>query len=347
MRLEDIITASDLQGYITAREYPAQVLETLFPPKKDDIVELAYVKGAAGEPVSASIRAVDAETQIGGRSGEGELIRLEIPTIARKIPLTEKFKLELAAAKDDRAVSALKRQIFNDLDSMVQGVRIRIERMRADALMNGKIEVNENGLVTEFDYKVPATHKFVVGTGSQKIAAWNASSNPGDWVKHLEDWVALLKTDRGITATRILTSSQVLRVVLSAAVTKTYIPNVGYITQAILNDWLASANLPTFATYDEMYAIEGNLTGISRERYIPEDKIALFGDGALGDTQFGVTAEEVTYRLDPSVQMSEHQYIIGAIAREFDPPVDWTKAAARALPSFVKADEVVQAVVLS
>lgn len=338
-RIEDLISARDLQNYIAEREYPAHLGETLFPNKKSDITSLRYVFGANHAPVSASIRAVDAETQVGGRQTVLDTFEHDIFTIARKIPMTEKFILELSRATDTGLVQSLVEGVFNDLDNMVEAVRVRIERMRMDVLFNGKLEINENGFQGEVDYKVPEDHQVDVSA----TAAWGTAN--GDWIKDLEDWKQLLQA-KGVVASRILTTGEVVQAVIKDANTLRYIGNVGYLTENILNDWLYSVGLPTFATYEDIYGVELNDGSIEQKKYVPSGKLALFGSSIVGETQFGITAEEVELRLDQSIELTEQNYIIGAIERQFDPVQRWTKAVARALPSFSQAHAVIQAQVL-
>jgi hypothetical protein len=343
-KLEDLLSAQDLLAYIQQRDYTPNLGETLFPNRKDDVIDLKYIVGANKAPVSASIRAVDAETQIGGRAIDTKTFEHEIFTIARKIPLTEKFILELSRTTNNDALRSFAQLIYDDLDNMVQSVRVRIERMRMDALFNGVLNINENGFVGTVDYQVPADHKKDVSA----TAPWSASST--DWVSDLDTWVELLRGS-GVIATRVLTTSEVLRTILKHSKTKSYIfgtsSSTGYVTENILNDWLVSAGLPTFAAYDNVYAIEKNDGTREQKKYVPYGKIAIFGSDPVGVTQFGLTAEEIELRLDPSYSFGGDNFITGVIEREFDPPRRWTKAVARALPSFGGADGVIQAKVLA
>ncbi len=340
-RLEELFRMSDIQSYVQQREYDATLGEALFPSVKSDVVDISYILGAGNVPVSASIRAVDAETQIASRRPAGEVVSHEIFVIARKIPLTEKYILELSRTTDNAVLNNYKRELFNDVDDMVESVRTRIEAMRFEALFNGKLEINENGFVGEVDYQVPNDHKITL----QGDDLWSEAN--ADWVRNIEDWMILLEA-QGIIGTRILTSSAVLRTITRMPITQNYIGASGnYLSVSQLNDWLASNSLPTFATYEGIYGVEQNDGTVVNRKYVPDGKLVLMGSEAPGYTQFGITAEEVELRLDAGKSVQDFGNIIAVIERDGDPPTRWTKAVARALPSFTGAKHVIQAQVLA
>ncbi|MEG0451276.1 MAG: major capsid protein, partial [Lysinibacillus sp.] len=70
----------------------------------------------------------------------------------------------------------------------------------------------------------------------------------------------------------------------------------------------------------------------------------MFGDGAMGETLFGPTAEENRLTRDPSIETSKIGNVLAMVYEEnVDPVSTWTKAVATAIPSFPAADEVFQA----
>ena len=341
-RIEDLFSLSEIQSYVQQRNYQPTLGEGLFPNVKDDVVDISYILGANSLPVSASVRAVDAETQIASRQAGGEVFSHEIFVIARKIPLTERYILELARTTDSAVLNSYKRELFNDVDRMVESVRVRIEAMRMEALFNGMLEINENGYVGTVDYQVPAEHQIEL-TGTD---VWGGSTS--DWIANIDAWTALL-AEKGVTATRILTSSAVLRTLTGSAITRQYmgLGDAQYVSVPSLNAWLTSQGLPTFAVYDQVYGIEKNDGTVETHRYVPEGKIVLFGSQPVGVTQFGITAEEVELRIDAGKTVQNFGNIVAVIEREGDPPTRWTKAVARALPSFTAAQQVIQATVLA
>ena len=66
----------------------------------------------------------------------------------------------------------------------------------------------------------------------------------------------------------------------------------------------------------------------------------MFPDGALGNTIYGLTAEEIELANDSSVDMNSIGNIIAMVYNTTDPVARWTKAVATALPSFPVADEI-------
>ncbi|MEG0450946.1 MAG: major capsid protein, partial [Lysinibacillus sp.] len=82
----------------------------------------------------------------------------------------------------------------------------------------------------------------------------------------------------------------------------------------------------------------------STHRYFPVNSFVMFGDGAMGETLFGPTAEENRLTRDPSIEISKIGNVLAMVYEEnVDPVSTWTKAVATAIPSFPAADEVFQA----
>ena len=338
----DNIDLLTLQQYIAEREYTLHFGEELFPNRKDDIINLEYIVGANNAPVSASIRAIDAESQIAGRYSKAEKFSEEILVISKKIPLNERFIL-FNLQRGQGAEEALYKEIFNDADKMVEAVRMRIERMRFEALFDGKLNINENGFVGEVDYGVPEDNQIELEAAEQ----WNTDT--ANWLQNIEDWLAILAKN-GVQGTRILTTSAVAASITKNAATKEMIygnkEDGRYLSLNILNDFMKWNNLPTIVTYDGVYNIEKNDGTIESKPYIPHGKLVLMGDENPGFTQFGTTAEELALRRSSEADVEDFGNIIVVTNEDTDPPTIWTKAAARALPSLPNAHRIIQAQVL-
>ena len=63
-------------------------------------------------------------------------------------------------------------------------------------------------------------------------------------------------------------------------------------------------------------------------------------DGRLGDTFYGLTAEELGLRRYPDVDVSAVRNIVVVQYDTVDPVGRWIKAVATAMPSFPYADQV-------
>lgn len=347
MEFNDIVSKLDLQAYfknyVDEQNTTVPTLgEQLFPSRKDDVVDLRYIIGANDVPVRASIRAIDSETQIGGRQVAGKSFESEIPLVARKLPMTEQQRLDLMRLSSLREAKPFLDKFYGDAEKLAKSVQVAIEAMRFEALFNGKIEFNEYGYAGTVDYQVPTKHQVKPST------LWDATG--AKVLEDIEGWKTAL-TKVGVRASVILTSSTVLSAILSNPAVKTGVfgkSNEGRIIGINqLNEWLTLVGLPTIWVNDDVYAVEKNDGTVEYKRYIPENKLVVLGAGTPGYTQFGLTPEEVELRAEAGVSTQNFGNVIVTSWTDKDPVTRWTKATARALPSFTSAGRVIQAEVLA
>jgi hypothetical protein len=202
-----------------------------------------------------------------------------------------------------------------------------------EALSTGKIVVNENGIRATIDYGMPSTHK--------ATATWKSGSP--DILGDMDTWVNTVVKDTGFTPTRVLTSKTILNVMLRDPAIRTAIfgANSGkMLTVAELNAFLAQQSLPQIAIYDKMYRQQGKDGKYTSVRFLNENSFIMMPDGKMGDTFFGVTAEERELRKDPFVDVSNVGNVIVCQYVTVDPVSKWIKAVAMAMPSFPYVDEV-------
>lgn len=331
----ELFNQNEILNYQSARQYPALLGETLFPEIKRQSLKFDQIKGAGSLPVSASVHAFDTEAEIGSR--EASKKALELALIKRKMQLKEEDIIAIESPRNTAEQQYLTQQVYNDMDVLVQGVRARIEAMRMEVLAKGTVTLSENGLDYVVDYGVPDDQKeALAGT-----ALWtSADSDPiGDMLR----WADLTPS----TVTRALTSNAVISSLLRhpAIIAALYGSGAQRLaTRADLNAFLTQQGLPTIAIYDAKYRKQQKNGTYTQHRYLPANSFVMFGDGTLGETIYGPTAEEIRLTRDPSIQVSKIGNILGMVYEEnVDPVSTWTKAVATALPSFPAADEVFQA----
>lgn len=331
----ELFNQSEVLNYLQNRQYPPYLGETLFPEIKRQSLEFDQIKGANKVPVVASVHAFDTEAEIGSREASKQA--LELALIKRKMQLKEKDIIALENPRNSAEREYLMREVFNDIDVLVQGVKARVEAMRMEVLANGTVTLAENNLSAVIDYGVPDDHKEAL-TGDD---VWtNPDSDP---IGDLERWSDALD----VRPTRALTS----RAVLNALLRHPQIIGALYgrdslrvPTRADLNAFMQQHELPVIATYDQVYRKQNADGTYERVRYFPNNSFAMFSDGPLGETIYGPTAEEIRLTRDPSVQTNMIGNILAMVYEEnLDPVSTWTKAVATALPSFPAADEVFQA----
>lgn len=332
----ELFNQREVLDYQQDRQYPALLGETLFPEVKRQSLEFDLIKGAGRVPVIASVHAFDTEAEIGSREASRQA--LELALIKRKMQLTEKDIVALENPRNAAEQEYLMKNVFNDIDVLVQGVKARVEAMRMEVLSKGQITLAENGLSATVDYGVPAANKQVLSGTS----VWTDTAN-SDPLADLDRWATAING----MGTRALTSKTILNALLRhpKVLAAIYGSNSGRVaTLSDLNAFMDQQGLPRIATYDAVYRQQNANGSYTQKRYFPQNGFVMFGEGALGETIFGPTAEEIRLQRDPSIDISKVGNVLAMVYEEnVDPVSTWTKAVATALPSFPAADEVFQA----
>ena len=335
-RIEELFETNTVLNYLRERQQPPMAGQELFPERKIQGLSFEYLKGANNLPVVASVHAFDTETEIASREGIAK-VSAEVALIKRKIRMDERLIISLNKPRDNAEQRYAIEQVFNDVDSMVMAVRARVEAMRMEVMSSGKLQINENGVAVTINYGVPNDHKEVL----LDDALWTASTaTPLD---DLHDWVDKIVADTGVRPTRALTSRAVVNALLKHTTIRKAIYGVNsdrIPTRTELNQLLSTHELPVFATYDAMARAQKADGTYGTFRYFPEDKVVLLPPGTLGDTIYGLTAEEIELTNKPGVDISKVGNIIAEIYKTNDPVARWTKAVATAIPSFPMADQV-------
>ncbi|WP_163195466.1 major capsid protein [Clostridium thermarum] len=274
-RLEELFSTNTVLTYLKERQATPMLGDVLFPDKKIEDLSFEMIKGASNLPVAASVHAFDTETEIASRDGLGKSLA-ELALIKRKIKMDEKNIIILNSPRNSIEEKQAIDTVFNDVDNMVNAVRARIEAMRMEAIATGKIVVKENGVDVTIDYGVPADHKTEL-TGTN---LWSdASAKPLDAIYN---WTDKVVGDTGFTPTRALTSKSVLSLLLKntsirKAVFGTNSDRV--VTLDMLNQLLASMDLPTVASYDAQYRAQNANGTYTSKRYFEDGKFVLIPEG--------------------------------------------------------------------
>lgn len=332
-RLDEVFNTKELINYYSERQMPAMLGEALFPNRKIQDIEFDMILGRGGLPVSASVHALDTETQIASREAIQKGAQ-GLALIKRQIPITEKEIIKINNPRTDAELEMVISQLYNDSEKMVEGVRVRAEAMRMELLSSGKIKIEENGVKVTIDYKVP--------NGNKKTFNWSnvETSTP---LEDLESLAAAVENESGSRPTRMLTSRKIQNALCKNKSIREVIHGVNaakIVTLAELNSLFSDLQLPTLATYEAKYKVEG-AKGYETKRYFPENVISMFGDNEVGESIWGLTAEEVKLIGDGNMETASMvgNIFVGTYTK-VDPVSEWTKAAGTMMPSCPNADEI-------
>lgn len=336
-RIEEILSTQELINYTKLRLPTPMMGDILFPEQKIEGLEIKMIKGASNLPVAASVHSFDTETEIASREGTKASIE-ELALIKRKIKIGEKELIALNSPRSSQEEQQIVNQLFGDVDNLVASVRTRIEAMRMEALSTGKLVINENGVAVTVDYGTPSAHK--------APKTWRSGTPDilGDMYTMTDKIVA----DTGFTPIRALTSRTNLNAILADAKIRAAMFGVNsakLATLAELNQMLASQQLPIIATYDSQYRTQNAKGAYVAQRYLGDTMFVLMPEGKMGDTFYGLTAEEVELRNKADIDITNVGNILVEQYATTDPVAKWIKAVATALPSFPYADQVFMATI--
>jgi hypothetical protein len=260
-------------------------LSALFPTRmvEDNTVDFAEIVSTNR---TARYRTFDGRIHVSVRDTGSEK-RVKLAPLSSSLSMGEYERLQLEFARNGGTnEQALARAVYNDAERLTREVQYRLEQAWGDVLTDGKLTINEGGLVAaEADYGVPTSQLVTASTVWTTVATATALTELVSWV---DTYVAnngfapgSMQTSQRVT--RLLQrNTEIINAVSGAAAQRTRV------TLAELNDLLVSEGLPTLRpSYDTNVDVDGVTT-----RVIPDDRLLFFPPniGDLGYLAMGVSA---------------------------------------------------------
>ena len=355
MNFTDVFNASAFVGYFEKRQPILGVvteLERLFPVQVMDGLDYSYIKTKNGAVELSAPSAFDAEPIAQHREGF-DAMKGEMPLFRKKMNMSEKeyhmLNLYLKSA-DDAGISRLLTQIYDDQATLVNGAIMTQEFLRSRVLMDGKIAIQSKGGAVAVDYKVPATHKFVL-TGD---SAW---SNPTlDIAGQVRGWIEMVEEETGIRPTRMLMNRKTFNLLSGnlqlKATSQAYLNGVAVgladsivvPEAAMLQAFKTLTGLSEVIIYNKKVQMDGALLDL-----IEDNKISLFPEGNLGNTLVGTSPAELhmdeANKSGANIEIMGNGLAVNTYTNTKAPYTSGTEIEFVGLPSFLVSDYVVQATV--
>lgn len=319
--------------------------EGLFPRRKKAGLDLSWVKGTKGLPISLMPSAFDGQATFRDRIGV-EKLETEMPFFREGFKLKEKDRQELLRIQDsgDPYADAIIARVFDDANELIAGADVVAERMRMQLMFpnlgNLGIAIKANGVDYTYNYDPDGSWKASNYTALSGTALWSAAStaDPFTDIETVKNAI-LAKTGTELT-TLVMNSTTFNLLAKMDAIKNRFLSTVGittgYITKndvkAVLRDVLGVE----VAVYDKMYRNENKVAA----KFVPDGYVALIPAGSIGNTWMGTTPEEAD---GASAPMSVALVNTGvAVTRIVEPhPVNINILASEiVLPSYERADEV-------
>jgi len=328
--ITDLIDPQELIDYVRAWDYEvlrpeAQLmLDQFLPNRQVDDLEFRIRKGALNDVDVAEYRAWDTQPRMTARPGT-KYIEGSLGPVSRQIPLGEEEMLRMRSLErgtNDPIVNA----IFDDAERMVRSVQARVELARGDVINDGKVTINENGLVLEADFGRSAS--------ATKTAAnlWTntATATPlTDLLTWQQDYVDL----NGVAPALVILSRQRLQNFALNAEMRAYAAVGGTtpnrINMETVGAILAAEGLPEMMIYDTSVRVNGVAT-----RVLPANKIFMMPPSTepVGNTFYGVTAEAIELRQRGMITQEAMPGVVAVVLKNENPVQTFTLATAIALP---------------
>lgn len=286
----DLVTAQNIASYYTnnpSNNVP-YLGATLFPSKKKLGLDLGWIKGSRGLPVTLMPSAFDTKATLRDRIGVKK-VETEMPFFREAMRIGEKDRQELLRVMEsanDAYIMPIINQIYDDVTNLVSGARVVPERMIMQLLSTGLITITANRIDYDYDYKMPVGHKETLLTEDR----WSESTSTP--IQDIQRWQDLIEEDTGTRPNKAICTRKTWNYLLTHASIRLDMNPTGgqniIMTDAMLRQYLITKFGLSVAVYNKKFIAEDGTSGL----FYPDEYFTLIPDGALGSTWYGTTPEE-------------------------------------------------------
>lgn len=351
MNLSELFTPKAIAANWTEVFNGGEMLgEQLFPSRKKAGLDLSWIKGSRGLPVSLMPSAFDVQSTFRDRIGI-ERLDTEMPFFKEGFKIKEKDRQELLKLVDasDPVAEEVIARVFDDANELLRGAHVAQERMRMQLLFpvggDMGISIKANGVDYTYDYD-PADG----GTRKWKSANYTALTGSDLWTNtsgadpfaQIETVQNTIRANTGAELATMIMNSTTFNLLKSLDALKnrfltTMGTTVGYITKGDVVRVIGDTLGLNIIVYDKQYKNESGVAA----KYVPDGYVSLIPSGKLGDTYLGTTPEEADLRAGNTADVAIVDQGI-AVKRIVEPdPVNVNTIVSEiCLPSFERMDEV-------
>ena len=318
----------------------------LFGAKKKAGLDLSWLKGHRGLPISLMPSTFDAKATFRDRIGVSKT-EAEMPFFREGIKIKEKDRQELLRVQDSNdpyAVAVIDR-VFDDANELIDAADVVPERMRMQLLFpvdgNVGIAIRANGAEYVYNYDTDGEWKKNNYTALTGADLWTAptTADPFAAFKAVKDGV-LARTGSEVVYA-IMNSATFNMMAKAEAIKNRYLSTnglaLGYLTDAEVKAAIKSTSGLDVVVYDKMYRDEDKVA----HKFVPDGYVALVPAGELGSTWYGTTPEEADLMGSGKAEVAivNTGVAITRIIEEHPVNIN-TFASEIVLPSYERMDEV-------
>ena len=345
MKLSDVFTADAIALHYTnaASNQIAYLGSGFFPAQKKAGLDLKWLRGVNGLPVSLAPSAFDAKSTMRDRVGIS-MTETQMPFFRESMLVKEADEQEIMRVRDanDPYAQQVLDRIFDDATTLVNGADVVPERMAMQLLapLSGNFGVNiaANGANYTYNYdpdgSLKSGHYAAITTTADK---WDASATC-DPLKNLEDAMDAQEAAGGNRPEILLMSKATFNLmknstkVRSGILAQNVTANVNY-TSAKVKQYIEEELNVSVIVYNKQFKDE---TGTAKKFY-PDGIVALLPNGALGSTWYGTTPEEARGAQSGASVEVVNTGVAVTVTTTVDPVNTKTTVSEIVLPSFERA----------
>lgn len=331
----ELFPHQDILDYTKAIQPTNLLGASLFPSRKAQSNDIKILTSGTTTPTIAHVHAFDTEAEIGSRTAK--VTEQEPFFVKRKMVLKEDDLVKLRTPRTPEEQSYIQNEVYNDTGNLIRSIEAMAENMRMQALMKGKINVKgADGNAYKVDYQINKAHQGTADFSDESV----------DPIETIMSWAQLVD----VAPTRAVLSAKAL-----AALRKN--PNVianifgsnngRTVMQSDLDAFMTSNGLPVLRAYNGKYNEVGSNGKLESHSYVDDNGFAMFADGIVGETVYGLTPEESRAVAAGDVTSSEVGNVYTDMYEELHDPIRTVvKASAMVVPTLAQADNIFQATVL-
>ena len=318
----------------------------LFGAKKKAGLDLSWIKGNRGLPISLMPSTFDAKATFRDRIDVSKT-ETEMPFFREGFKIKEKDRQELLRVQDSNdpyAIAVIDR-VFDDANELIDAADVVPERMRMQLLFakdgNVGIAIKANGVDYTYNYDQNSewkTNNYTALTGADLWTA-PATADPFAAFKAAKDGI-LARTGSEVVYA-IMNSATFNMMAKTAAIKNRYMSTngltLGYLTDDEVKAAVKSTSGLDIVVYDKMYRDENKVA----HKFVPDGYVALVPAGELGSTWYGTTPEEADLMGSGKAEVAivNTGVAITRIIEEHPVNIN-TFASEIVLPSYERMDEV-------
>lgn len=354
MKLRDIFTAESIAANYTeaASNRIPYFGAGLFPAAKKQGLDLKWIRGHRGLPVSLAPSNFDSKSKFRDRVGVA-LSETQMAFFRESMLVKEEDEQEIMRVQDSNdpyAAQALE-HIYDDTTTLVDGAEVVSERMRMQLLapVGGSMGISITAADTEgkpvnytYNYDPDGSwkteHYMQIVTASDK---WSAAATC-DPMQDLEDALDAQEQAAGNRPEVALMSKATFNMlknsekVRSGILAQNATANVNYTSKKVQEYIEEELNIK-LVIYTKKFKDESGAT----KAFYPDNMVALLPNGTIGKTYYGTTPEERTLMSDTNADVSiVNTGVAVTVTTTTDPVNTKTTVSEIVLPSFEGMDAV-------